>query len=145
VLDFAGTALALLTHQGPDSGRVRCEVTRLDGGAESPTSIHRACLFDQWSYYYRLSVALLVEGLPAGRYRARITLESAPPERACAKRALQPTVAGPLRLWLSHYLVLSAGAFTSRALTAGCEPAGAEADRVVHAAPVATQRAAPEA
>jgi hypothetical protein len=128
VIQFSGTALALLTHQGPDAGVLRCELSpvtsaaaadgRSSDDAPAPVAVQHHVLFDQWSYYYRLSVVQLAEGLPSGRYSARISLERAPPDRSVAKRPLQPTVAGPLQLWLSHYCVLSCGAFTSRALTA---------------------------
>ena len=123
-IEFAGTALALLTHVGPDAGVVRCVVTDAASGAAVRDVRH--CLFDTWSYYYRLAVVLLVEGLPSGRYRARITLEATPPDRSVAKRPLQPCVAGELRLWLSHALVMNAAAYSSRALTATAEPAMAE-------------------
>jgi lysophospholipase L1-like esterase len=131
VIHFSGTALALLTHLGPDAGVLRCEispVTAVGAGssddAQAPAAaVQQHALFDRWCYYYRLSVVLLAEGLPPGRYSARISLEAATPDRSVAKRPLQPAVAGPLRLWLSHYLVLSCGAYTSRALTAGADGA----------------------
>ena len=140
-IEFAGTALALLTHVGPDAGVVRCVVTEATSGAAVREV--RSCLFDTWSYYYRLAVVLLVEGLPSGRYRARITLEATPPDRSVAKRPLQPCVAGELRLWLSHVLVMNAAAYSSRALTAAAEPAMAECATQQDGAappPVALQR-----
>jgi lysophospholipase L1-like esterase len=135
VIHFSGTALALLTHLGPDAGVLRCEISPVtvagaaaaggssDDAPAPAAAVQQHALFDQWCYYYRLSVVLLAEGLPHGRYSARISLDVTPPDRSVAKRPLQPAVAGPLRLWLSHYLVLSCGAYTSRALTAGADGA----------------------
>jgi hypothetical protein len=112
-IEFEGTAVALLTHQGPDSGLIQVVVTT-DGRKHEPTCVN---LFDQHCYYYRLSVILIATGLPAGRHTAHVTLLTSPPNREIAKRPLQPTVAGPLRLWLSHVLVMGSAAHTSRAIT----------------------------
>ena len=115
VINFAGTSLALLTHVGPDAGVVRCKVTPACGGAPI---VSRHVLFDQWAYYYRLSVVVLAEGLNPGQYQARVNLEQEPPDRSIAKRELQPAVAGPLRLWLMHALVLNSAAYAGNTLTA---------------------------
>ena len=112
-IEFEGTAMALLTHQGPDSGLLSVVVTT-DGQEDEPSCVN---LFDQHCYYYRLSVILIATGLPAGRHTAHVTLLPTPPNREIAKRQLQPTVAGPLRLWLSHVLVMGSAAHTSRAIT----------------------------
>ena len=115
-IEFEGTALALLTHQGPDSGVLRVVVTSA-GRENAKTTTTRVNLFDQHCYYYRLSVTLLATGLPPGRHTAHVTLLSSPPDRGIAKRPLQPTVAGQLRLWLSHVLVMGSAAHASRAIT----------------------------
>ncbi len=104
-LEFTGTALALVTHIGPDSGVVLCEITPVDSTAAPPrVSRHRHVLFDRWAYYYRLAVVLLADGMPMGRYRARITLETDAPDRSVANKAPQPRVSGELRLWTQYYL-----------------------------------------
>ena len=133
-IEFEGTALALLTHQGPDSGQLRVVVTTA-GRENDCTCVN---LFDQHCYYYRLSVILLATGLPAGRHTAHVTLLTTPPTRAVAKRPLQPTVAGPLRLWLSHVLVMGSAAHTSRAITHKGEVELAAVSQ--HDQPVALQR-----
>ena len=135
-IEFEGTALALLTHQGPDSGQLRVVVTTAGRELESITCVN---LFDQHCYYYRLSVILLATGLPAGRHTAHVTLLPTAPNRAVAKRPLQPTVAGPLRLWLSHVLVMGSAAHTSRAITHEGEAELAAVSRRVDQ-PVALQR-----
>jgi len=141
-IEFEGTALALLTHQGPDSGVLRVAIASGGAGApaETTTSVN---LFDQHCYYYRLSVVLLATGLPAGRHTARITLDASPPSRTVAKRPLQPTVAGPLRLWLSHTLVMGTAAHSNRCITQEADalpPAGAVAADSERDEPVAPQR-----
>ena len=102
-LPFEGTALALLTHVGPDAGVLRCRISAV--GSEGAV-VHESStiLFDKWSYYYRLAVVLLADCLPPGRYTAEVTLMEEAPDRAVAKKALQPRVAGKLQLWAQHFL-----------------------------------------
>lgn len=130
-IEFEGTALALLTHQGPDSGVLRVVVT--SGGGREQATTKRVNLFDQHCYYYRLAVVLLASGLPAGRHTAHVTLDASPPDRSVAKRPLQPAVAGPLRLWLSHTLVLGTAAHTSRSITHEADAAAVTACSRQHA------------
>ena len=104
-VSFVGSRLALLTMVGPDAGVVRCDV---DGGARVAT----VPLLDRWAYYWRLSVVLLVEGLPPGEHRARLTLEVERPDRSVLKKP--PTGehweacvrdGRDHKLWLMHWLV----------------------------------------
>ena len=104
---FSGSRLAILTMLGPDAGVVRCDV---DGGARVTT----LSLLDKWAYYWRLSVVLLVDDLPPGEHRARLTLERERPDGAAA--VLKRPPAGEHweacvrngrehKLWLMHWLV----------------------------------------
>ncbi len=143
-IEFEGTALALLTHQGPDSGVLRVVVTSGGGagGRSEQVTTKRVNLFDQHCYYYRLAVVLLASGLPVGRHTAHVTLEASPPDRSVAKRPLQPAAAGPLRLWLSHTLVMGTAAHTSRSITHAADAAAVAAcsSRQQDDEPVAPQR-----
>ena len=116
-----GIAIGLITFVGPDSGLVRCEVRGEDGSLVASTATP---LFDRWCYYYRLSVALLVEGLPWGRYTARIFLDAEPPDRSIATRPAPPR--GPRR----SPAVAAGGAH----LGAGASPADARRLLVFRAA-----------
>ncbi|KAK3236737.1 hypothetical protein CYMTET_53136 [Cymbomonas tetramitiformis] len=100
---FEGTGFGLLTHVGPDSGYIRCELARI-GGAKGDIAAASYEIFDQWSYYYRLSVIMLYETLPAGSYEVKISLEETSPNRTKTRRPCPPGVQGPLQLWLSYYL-----------------------------------------
>ncbi len=142
-MNFTGSALALITHIGPDAGVLRCKVMPA-GGSPADAAESTIQLFDRYSYYYRLAVVVLAEGLePAGRHSARVTLQETPPDRSAVTRPLQKTVAGPLRLWLSHALTLSSAAHSSRALppVPAQQPAAAP-DLGANCEPVALQRAA---
>ena len=70
---FTGSRLAILTMVGPDAGVVRVDVD-VDVGGTCRHVTTRHNLLDRWAYYWRLSVVLLVEGLPPGEHRARLTL-----------------------------------------------------------------------
>jgi hypothetical protein len=106
-LRFSGTRLGILTMLGPDAGTLRCVV---DGGRGGSCT---RCLLDRHSYYWRLAVVLLVEGLPAGEHVATLTLEAERPDsgailkrppagehwEACRREARDH------KLWLMHWLV----------------------------------------
>ena len=103
---FCGSRLAILTMVGPDAGVVRCEV---DGGSRVTTR----CLLDKWSYYWRLSVVLLVDDLPRGEHTARLSLERKRPDGAAILKR-PPTGehweacvrdGRDHKLWLMHWLV----------------------------------------
>ena len=105
-LRFSGTRLGILTMLGPDAGFVTCTV---DGGRARC----RRCLLDRHSYYWRLAVVLLVEGLPEGEHVATLTLDDERPDHsamlkrppdgahwdACRREARDH------KLWLMHWLV----------------------------------------
>ena len=76
-ISFEGIALGLLTHCGPDSGYINCEVV-IAGNAlgqenrETEVRRKRICLFDKWCYYYRLSINMLWSDLPPGKHSAKV-------------------------------------------------------------------------
>lgn len=49
-------------------------------------------MYDQWCYYYRLSVVMLFEGLPRGSYTARIWLDELLPTRQFTRRPAPPGI-----------------------------------------------------
>jgi hypothetical protein len=49
-------------------------------------------MYDQWCYYYRLSVVMLFEGLPRGSYTARIWLDELQPNRQFTRRPAPPGI-----------------------------------------------------
>ena len=106
-LRFSGTRLGILTMLGPDAGTVSCVI---DGGRGGSCT---RCLLDRHSYYWRLAVVLLVEGLPAGEHVATLTLEAEQPDHAAILKR-PPTgehweacrrEAKDHKLWLMHWLV----------------------------------------
>lgn len=105
---FAGTAVGLLTHLGPDAGVLEGSLS-LANGDVLPL---RCKLFDSWCYYYRLGVVILAEGLPAGSHTLRLRLSAAGPDRSCLKRPLSAgpgPVQGTLKLWVAYMLVMRGG------------------------------------
>jgi hypothetical protein len=137
-VQFDGTRLAILTMIGPDSGTVTCEVQTLQQ-TEHPPTAHgpprtpldkktpaphtsadshgparstRRPLLDKWSYFWRVAVVMLAEGLPPGRHVARVGLEPIKPDPAIMKRPpagaeWERCVAEGKdhKLWLMYWLV----------------------------------------
>jgi len=64
-------------------------------------------MYDQWCYYYRLSVVMLFEGLPRGSYTARIWLDALQPNREFTRRPAPPgiQVRKPSDVGVSAYLL----------------------------------------
>ena len=63
--EIRGSGLAILTHVGPDSGWIRCEIKNKKSGEV----VHvKKNLFDCWSYYYRLSTVVLFSDAPVGTF-----------------------------------------------------------------------------
>lgn len=110
------SGLAILTHVGPDSGWLRCQVKNKRSG----DVVHiKKNLFDCWSYYYRLSTVVLFSDAPVDTYDVKIALETQAPDRSISKKDVPPGVDGDLRLWLSYALVMGSEASAGpRSLTA---------------------------
>ncbi len=104
-VEFEGAALALLHLVGPDSG-VLC--VDIDDGAR----VAHVNTCDQWCYYWRQAITLLVEGLPLGRHTARIRVLDAPPEHRILKKPVtdaytaDPQMGRSPKLWAMYYLVM---------------------------------------
>jgi hypothetical protein len=62
-------------------------------GAEAGTTRTAAVpLYDQWCYYYRLSVVMLFEQLPRGCYTARVWVDALQPSREFTRQPAPPGV-----------------------------------------------------
>ena len=100
---FDGTALGILTHVGPDSGRLAVSV---DGGA--PVVVD---MVDEWCYYWRSTIVMLATGLERGFHDATITVLPGPPDRSRLKRPItdpnfleHPHLGIAPKLWLMWFV-----------------------------------------
>ncbi|KAH8053930.1 serine-type exopeptidase [Aureococcus anophagefferens] len=100
---FDGTALGILTHVGPDSGRLAVSV---DGG--KPVVVD---MVDEWCYYWRSTIVMLATGLERGFHDATITVLPGPPDRSRLKRPItdpnfleHPHLGIAPKLWLMWFV-----------------------------------------
>ena len=105
-VEFEGVALALLHLVGPDSGVLYVDI---DDGAR----VAHVNTCDQWCYYWRQAITLLVEGLPLGRHTARVRVLDAAPEHRILKKPVtdanytaDPQMGRSPKLWAMYYLVM---------------------------------------
>ena len=77
---FDGTALGILTHVGPDSGKVAVSI---DGAPPKVVD-----MVDQWCYYWRSTIVMLATDLPRGFHNATITVLKDQPDRTRLKRPI---------------------------------------------------------
>ena len=68
---------------------------------------------DQWCYYWRQAITMLVEGLPPGRHTARIRVIDRPPEHQVLKKPIadpnyknDPQMGRSPKLWCMYVLVM---------------------------------------
>ena len=151
---FSGVGFGLLTHVGPDSGWVSYEFTprgiptstgRGGGRAGRQMQSGRKCLFDEWSYYYRLNAVMLETRLPEGDWDVTVRLEPGPPDRKAARRPAPPGVQGLApRLWASYSLAVGTWSAAARSLPPP-PPAAAPAAPAPPCAPPGGGVAAPRA
>ena len=105
---FEGTALGLVTYVGPDSGKIRIVV---DGGRVTRT----VDLVDEWCYYWRSTIVLLVDDLERGYHTANISMLDEQPDRSRLKRPItdpnyleNPQLRTTPKLWLMWYFAIGA-------------------------------------